>query len=69
MINATIFIDTGKISPSTGFIVENWLQADMSTASIVLKDSIKKAKDINLMPSTSLESGLKATMKWHNENR
>lgn len=45
MINATIFIDTGKINPSTGFVVENWLQADMSTASIVLKDSIKKAKD------------------------
>jgi len=31
--------------------------------------SIKKAKDINLIPSTSLESGLKATMKWHNENK
>jgi len=31
--------------------------------------STKKAKDFNLMPSTSLESGLKATMKWHNENK
>ena len=46
MINATIFIDTGKINPSTGLIVENWLQADMSTNNIVLKDSIKQSKDV-----------------------
>ena len=26
MINATIFIDTGKINPSTGLLTENWLQ-------------------------------------------
>jgi len=43
------------------------LNKHQPTSQVLL--SIKKAKDINLMPSTSLESGLKATMKWHNENR
>mgnify|MGYP003670727687 CR=1 FL=1 len=46
MINATIFIDTGKIDPGTGLLTENWLQADMSTNNIVLKDSIKQSKDV-----------------------
>jgi len=31
--------------------------------------SIKKAEENDLKPSTSLESGLKSTMQWYNENK
>ena len=47
MIQPKLFIDTGKIDQSTGLTVSNWQSADLSDkVSIVLKDSIKKAKDV-----------------------
>ena len=53
MIQPKLFIDTGKIDQTTGLVVSNWQSADLSDkVNIVLKDSIKKAKDVGKVFTT-----------------
>ncbi len=53
MTQATLHINTGKKDPSTGQVVDNWLIADLDNGvNIVLKDSIKKAKDVGKVFTT-----------------
>ena len=47
MIKPQLYINTQKNDPVTGEIIDNWMIADIDPkVSIVLKDSIKKSKDV-----------------------
>tara|TARA_R110002074_G_scaffold157357_1_gene314261 strand:+ start:3252 stop:6110 length:2859 start_codon:yes stop_codon:yes gene_type:complete len=47
MIQVQLFINTNKIDQVTGQVVDNWMQADLNDkAALVIKDTIKKAKDV-----------------------
>jgi hypothetical protein len=53
MIKAQIYINTQIKDPVTGLVIDNWLLADTSDkVQIVLKDSIKKAKDVGKVFTT-----------------
>ena len=53
MIQAQLFINTGTVDSATGLVVDNWMNADFSdSVSIVLKDSIKKSKDVGKVFTT-----------------
>ena len=53
MIQAQLFINTGTLDSATGLVVDNWMNADLDdSVSIVLKDSIKKAKDVGKVFTT-----------------
>lgn len=47
MIQVQLYINTGKVDQVTGAIVDNWMQADLNDkVALVIKDTIKKAKDV-----------------------
>jgi len=53
MIQPHLYINTQKKDPVTGEIIDNWLKADLQDGvNIILKDSIKKAKDVGKVFTT-----------------
>jgi len=53
MIQPHLYINTQKKDPVTGLIIDNWLKADLQDkVNIVLKDSIKKSKDVGKVFTT-----------------
>ena len=53
MIQPQLYINTQKKDPVTGEIVDNWLKADLrESVSIILRDSIKKSKDVGKVFTT-----------------
>ena len=53
MIKPQLYINTQKNDPVTGEIIDNWMIADIDPKiSIVLKDSIKKSKDVGKVFTT-----------------
>ena len=53
MIQPHLYINTQKKDPVTGLIIDNWLKADLQeNVNIVLKDSIKKSKDVGKVFTT-----------------